>query len=233
MTNEQLQEILKKHKLWLYDKANGKRADLHYADLSYANLSYADLRDADLRYADLSSANLSYADLSRANLRNADLSSANLIGANLHHADLYSANLSFADLSCADLCNADLRHANLSSANLSSVKNLLSTCNYLDTHFERTDSGYIVYKTFNSQYNSPPKWVIKPGSIIEESVNPCRTNECGCGINVAPFEWVKTNYDGEIYKLLIRWEWAAGIVVPYNTDGKIRCEKAEIIGVVK
>ncbi len=32
--------------------------------------------------------------------------------------------------------------------------------------------------------------------------------------------------------LLIKWEWLPGVVVPYNTDGKIRCERAMIIGVV-
>ena len=37
----------------------------------------------------------------------------------------------------------------------------------------------------------------------------------------------------KIWKLLIRWEWLPGVVVPYNTDGKIRCERAELVEVVE
>ena len=103
MGEQELKDILEKHKIWLNDSSKGKRADLSYADLSYANL-----RSADLRYANLSYANLRCADLSSANLRCADLSSANL-----RSADLSSANLRSADLRSADLSSADLRSADL------------------------------------------------------------------------------------------------------------------------
>ena len=73
MDKAKLDEILRKHDLWLNGKEDGERADLRYADLSYANLRYANLRYADLRYADLSSANLRYANLSYANLSYANL----------------------------------------------------------------------------------------------------------------------------------------------------------------
>lgn len=64
----------------------------------------------------------------------------------------------------------------------------------------------------------------------EEEVNPNRTDVCGCGINVAPLSWVRVRHPRKpVYKLLIRWEWLVGVVVPYNTDGKIRCARAEII----
>ena len=96
--------------------------------------------------------------------------------------------------------------------------------------------GFIVYKTFGGAYSKPDSWTIEPGAIIEEVCNPNRTNACGCGINVAPIEWViewvKKNYKGDVYKLLIRWEWLPGVVVPYNTDGKIRCSRAQIMGKV-
>lgn len=46
-------------------------------------------------------------------------------------------------------------------------------------------------------------------------------------------EKVKRNYKGETWKVLIRWEWLCGVCVPYMTDGKIRCERVELIGVVK
>ena len=177
-----------------------------------------------LRRADLSDADLSDADLSDADLRRADLSGADLRRADLRRADLSGANLSGADLSGANLRRADLRRADLSGS-----QGLLDAINYMEAHFERTDEGYIVYKSFNSNYTAPDRWKIEPGEVIEEVVNPDRTCECGCGINVAPLEWVRRNCYNQPFKLLIRWEWLPGVVVPYNTDGKIRCSKAQIL----
>ena len=142
------------------------------------------------------------------------------------------ANLSRADLSGADLSGADLSGADLRDANLSRAEGLIDATDYIGAHFERVKDGFIVYKTFGGAYSKPDSWTIEPGAIIEEVCNPNRTNACGCGINVAPIEWVKENYKGDVYKLLIRWEWLAGVVVPYNTDGKIRCSRAQIIGKV-
>ena len=102
----------------------------------------------------------------------------------------------------------------------------------MEAHFERTADGYIAYKTFGGQYTAPKSWKIESGAIIGENVNFDRCQECGCGINVAPLEWVKRNYEGEIWKVLIRWEWLCGVCVPYMTDGKIRCERVELIEVV-
>jgi len=137
-----------------------------------------------------------------------------------------------ANLSDANLSGADLRCANLSSADLSGAQNLLSSLNYMEAHFERTADGYIVYKTFGGQYEPPTHWKIEKGAVITEVVNPDRCTDCGSGINVAPLEWVKKNYKGAIWKCLIRWEWACGIIVPYMTDGKIRCERCELLEVV-
>ena len=68
MTKEELALILDKHKKWLNDDPDGKRADLSGADLRGASLSDADLSGANLRRADLSDADLSGANLSGANL---------------------------------------------------------------------------------------------------------------------------------------------------------------------
>ena len=126
-----------------------------------------------------------------------------------------------------------LSGADLSGANLSGAKGLLDAINYMEANFERTDEGYIVYKSFNENYSAPESWKIEPGEIIEEAVNCDRTTECRCGINVAPLEWVRRNGCNQPYKLLIRWEWLPGVVVPYNTDGKIRCSKAQILEAVE
>ena len=203
MNEAKLKKILEEHQLWLKDGDGGIRADLSGADLSGANLS---------------GANLSGANLSGANLRCADLGCANLSGADLSFANLSGANLSGADLSCANLRGA----------------NLISVVNFIGAHFERANDGYIAYKTFGGAYNPPESWEIKPGGVISETVNFDRCAECGSGINVAPFDWVKRQYDGkEIWKVLIRWEWLAGVCVPYNSDGKIRCERVELLEVVE
>ena len=210
--------------LELLKESKAKAAEyLGDADLSDADLSDADLSGANLRRADLSGANLS-----DAYLRRADLSGAYLSGANLSDADLSGANLSGAYLSGAYLSDANLRRADLSDA-----KGLLDAINYMEAHFERTDEGYIVYKSFNENYSAPDSWKIEPGEIIEETVNCDRTTGCGCGINAAPLEWVRRNGRNQPYKLLIRWEWLPGVVVPYNTDGKIRCSKAQILEAVE
>lgn len=168
--------------------------------------------------------------LSCAYLSGAYLSCANLSGADLSGAKLSYANLGGADLSGANLRGADLSGANLSGADLSGATGLLNPIDYLAEKFERTEDGYVVYKVFNGCYESPAKWKVEPGEVITEEVNSCRTDECGCGINAAPLEWVRREYPKkDIYKLLIKWEWLAGVVVPYNTDGKIRCSRALII----
>ena len=73
MNNEKLQEILKKHKLWLEDNEEGERVDLRGA-----NLRGADLRKTDLRWANLRGADLRWADLQEADFQGADLQGANL-----------------------------------------------------------------------------------------------------------------------------------------------------------
>lgn len=65
MKNEELREILEKHRKWLRREDGGELANLHVANICKANLQDADLRKAnlqggDLRGADLRGANLDY-----------------------------------------------------------------------------------------------------------------------------------------------------------------------------
>ena len=243
MTTEKLQEILRKHALWLNDDPDGEKADLSGVNLCRANLYRADLRGVNLRGTDLRMANLCMADLRGIDLYRADLRRADMYDAKLNDANLNSANMCFAKLNGANLIGAKLNDANLLGthllganllgADLSGANGLLSAVDFMKANFERTENGYIAYKTFGAQYTPPEKWEIKPGSIIEENVNFDRCNDCGCGINVAPIQWVKDNYKRDVWKVLIRWEWLAGVCVPYNTDGKIRCERVELIEIVK
>ena len=219
MNKDKLQDMLDRHIEWLESRGeNGEKANLSGANLSKANLSGANL----------SGANLSKADLRWANLSGANLSGANLSGANLSEANLRWANLRWANLSGANLSGANLRWANLSEADLSGATGLFDAIEWLK-QIERTDDGLIVYKSFNAHYPPNPDWVIAAGSVLTENVNPCPTEDCGCGINVATLEWAQKNTSNTIWKCLIRWPWLAGVVVPYNTDGKFRTARVELI----
>jgi len=244
---EELREVLRLHKLWLGNKEGGCRADLWSAnlinaDLSSANLSYAkldsaDLSDANLSYTDLSDADLSNASLNDANLRDANLSKADLTEASLTRANLSNANLSKTDLSRANLSHVNLIGANIQSTNFSGCTGLLSSTDYLQHEFETDDLGVIVYKIVGETYYTIPEtWKFEPGSVISEMYNPNRTTECGCGVNCATLRWCIGEYANKlntgraaIWKCRIRWIDLAGVVVPYNTDGKIRCERLELI----
>ncbi len=113
MTKDELQAILEKHKLWLFEKDGGERANLSGADLREADLSRAILSGANLLGAELSGTDLYGADLREADLSRAILSGADLYGANLYEVDLRGANLYGANLSGANLFEANLEDANL------------------------------------------------------------------------------------------------------------------------
>jgi len=121
MNQEQINEILEMHKLWLEGKPEGKQAyfewlDLRGADLKGVNLQGVNFRVADLRKANFQKANLQEGDFYMANLCSANLKEADLIGANLQSARLNGADLEGANLQSARLNGADLEGANLNGA---------------------------------------------------------------------------------------------------------------------
>ena len=123
-----INDILEKHKLWLFGDETGERANLSGANLFRANLSGANLFRA----------NLSGANLFRANLFGANLSRANLFGANLSRA-----NLSRANLFGANLFGANLFRANLSEANLFEISGKEIMTFQFNRHFAQANDGYI------------------------------------------------------------------------------------------
>ena len=209
-----LADILADHKQWLSEPAGEEthhRANLIGANLIGANLSDANLSDANLR-------------------------DANLIGANLSGANLRDANLRDANLSDADLSRANLIGANLSDANLSGAQNLLNPCVWLSDNFDADELGYIVYKAIgDTTYVQPGRWEIAPGEYIEEVCNPLPTVECACGVNFATLKWVRENHGNSksrIWRCRIHWTDLPGVVVPYMTDGKARCNRLELLEIV-
>jgi hypothetical protein len=248
ITEIELAEILKRHRAWVNDDPDGERADLtsanlsgaaltgadlYDADLRDANLQYADMSDADMSDADLSDADLSGADLSDADLSDANLQYADLSGANLFGANLFGANLYNANLYGANLCDANLCGANLCRTDLSGCIGLLDPSVWLTANFEFTTDGVICYKMESPEYAAPDTWKYEPGAWLMEVVNPDRGTECGCGVNVATLEWCEKRYpNAPIWKCLIPWRAAPGIVVPFNTDGNFRVNCLQLIEVV-
>ena len=215
--------------------ANLSGANLNWADLSEANLSGAHLSGANLSWAHLNWAHLSRADLSGANLSGAHLSRAHLSGANLSGADLSGANLSGANLNWAHLSGAHLSGANLSGANLSGATSLCSPSQWMAEHFSRDNYGnYVVYKAQSPSYSSPENWIWEPGSELTEVCHSDRALDCACGVNFATRGWIEQNYNNyELWLARIEIEDWPGIVVPYNTNGKARCERLTLIEKVK
>ena len=136
-----------------------------------------------------------------------------------------------------NICLNNLKYSNniFRELYLEKVTGIKSSIDFLKNNFEFTEDGLIAYKTFNQCYKTPEDWIIKPGSILTSPCSSDRNETCAYGINIAPLEWVK-DFSSQrkltIYKVLIRWEWLAGVVVPYDSDGKIRCERCEIISPV-
>lgn len=97
MNKKELNEILDKHKKWLFGEEGGIRADLSWADLRWANLRGADLRGADLR-----GANLRWANLRGADMRGADLRGANMSETKNTDECLWSITTTFFPLQCPE-----------------------------------------------------------------------------------------------------------------------------------
>lgn len=141
------------------------------------------------------------------------------------------ASLCCADLRGANLAGADLAGANLDGAKLSGAAGLLSPIDWMRDNFEAISDGYIAFKSVGqTAHTKPDYWAIEPGAILTETVNRIPTNPCGCGASFATRYWISAHYpDATIWRCLIRWAWLPGVVVPYNTDGKARCEKLQLI----
>jgi hypothetical protein len=213
-------------------------ADLRWArlrgtNLGGAGLGGARLRGVDFREADLRWANLRGADLGRASFEGADLGRARLEGTDLREADFRGASLEEAGLEGAFFEGACLERARLEGADLSGASGLLSEIEWMKASFEVSQEGWIVYKAIGeTHYAAPPSWKIERNAFLEEQVDSCRTVSCGCGVNFATRGWVEKRYKGgrtKIWKCLIHWEDALSIVVPYDTDGKARCARLQLV----
>ena len=146
ITIEELEMILKNHKLWLDTHgAEGEQACLSYMDLTGVNLENADLYMANLIGTNLQGANLENKDLRAVDFTWADLSNANISGANLSYAimdgaDLSGANMRYSRFIYASLANADMSMSDLQGAifTAANLRGANLTCSYMSCAYLRS-----------------------------------------------------------------------------------------------
>ena len=194
-TEQELEEILRKHKLWLEDseQQNAERADLRGANLRGANLCYANLCYANLCYANLCDANLCGADLRGANLCGANLCGANLCYANLCDANLCGAeNIPFIPYACPDVGSfIGYKKANgliveleiLSDAKRVSATGRKCRCDKAKVLSIQNIDGTISDK-IAVRSNYCEDFIYKVGEIVTvDNFDENRWNECSTGIH--------------------------------------------------
>jgi hypothetical protein len=246
MKNEELQQILESHALWIVGSAKGKRANLYGADLTEADLTRANLTRADLTRANLSEADLTGADLTGANLTEADLyranlTRANLTRANLTRADLYGANLTRADLTRADLSEANLYGANLTRADLTRAD--LSEANLSEADLKDTkglvklmgvEPGNIYWKRFDHNLNNNNfQFYVGLNTLQDDEEFACDERvPCSYpGFHFGSRSWCSVNYADRPLEAKIMIPLDAKINEPWTTDGKASADKIEILQV--
>ena len=156
-------------------------------------------------------------------------------GIDFRFAKLNRAELNDAKLNDAELNGAELNHAELNGAELSGSIGLLNPAEWLSKNFSKNGAGFIVFKAIGgTYYTCPEKWEIEPQNYIEEEINFLRTNMCGCGVNFGTFEYVKKEFpDAEkIWRCLLHFKDLPLLCVPYNTDGKARCGRLQLLEII-
>ena len=73
ISEDDLREILEKHKKWLRNEDGGEKADMQRANMRGADMRGADMRGANMQRADMRGADMQWANMQRANMRGADI----------------------------------------------------------------------------------------------------------------------------------------------------------------
>jgi hypothetical protein len=128
MTENELFEIIEKHKRWLDNEDGGEMATLQNADLSGLRLDHVDLQgvnfiNANLQNIHIEASNFRHANFSGANLGHAFISKSDFSCVNFQHTILknviaFHANFHEADFRYANLQNSYLRGNDFTGANL-------------------------------------------------------------------------------------------------------------------
>jgi hypothetical protein len=122
MTQQELDEIVERHKLWLEHKEGGARADFSGKDIRYVDLSGKNLWGAYFRETILIGVNFNGANLGYTDFRRAYIESTDFIGTCLGYADFRHAHFNRVDFSGASCGFMDLRGAGTSGTHLIAIK---------------------------------------------------------------------------------------------------------------
>lgn len=135
-----------------------------------------------------------------------------------------------------DFYSIDIRGCNETGFVFNDLKCIPKASDIIKKYFKTTDKGIIAYKVFNQFYSAPEDWKVEEGAIITRLSNRNAYDECGEGINVSTLTWIVkhvglsiVNKETIVWKVLIPWEEVVGITVPYNFEGKIRCESIKLL----
>lgn len=135
-----------------------------------------------------------------------------------------------------DFYSIDIWGCNETGFVFNNLKCIPKASDIIKKYFKTTNEGIIAYKVFNQFYLAPEDWKIEEGATITRLSNRNAYDECGEGINVSTLTWIVenttyciVNREIMIWKVLIPWEEAVGITVPYNFEGKIRCESIKLL----
>jgi hypothetical protein len=62
-----------------------------------------------------------------------------------------------------------------------------------------------------------------------------RSYPCGFGVNFGTLDWIKKNTkcSGDIWECRLYFDDLEKTVVPYNTDGKARCSRLQLIKIIR
>ena len=208
-----------------FDTARMRAIKLRKVEFISTTLTNTDFQFSFIKDSKIKKCKLSFSRFNGTTCENTDFSGSYFFTVNFGHSVFKNCN--FTDVYLND--------ANISNVDFSCTKGIMSQIDYCKQNFEFTNEGLIAYKVFNRFFTAPEDWKIEKGAVLTENVNYNKATECGCGINVATRKWIEnvgTDKGWEtltIWKVLIRWEWLMGVSVPFESSGKIRCEKVELV----
>lgn len=164
VSQDELNEIIRLHGVWLREKIAGAQADLSDCDLTGANMRGVDLSRARfnrsiMRHADLSDSNLTQATMinvdltdsymSCCNLTEARMTRAKLKNATMRHCTMIDTILRAVDLADADLHGSTLVGVDFSHSNLRDV--WLESATMLNCELREVIGNGVEIKTFQTE----------------------------------------------------------------------------------
>ena len=160
------------------------------------------------------------------------------------HRCQWTKNQDIKFIDC-DFCSIDIFECNETGFVFNNLKCIPKASDIIKKYFKTTNQGIIAYKVFNQYYPAPEDWKVEAGATITHLSNRNAYDRCGEGINVSTMNWICKNaafsafcknaaFDFSdskitIWKVLIPWKEAVGITVPYDFEGKIRCESIKLL----